>query len=87
MSHTDEVRAALKNDKIVIGWNSVESLLRKGGLKKVLLSKTVPSKLRDDILAYSKINNVSVEDFAGDAYELGVLCKKPFGVSVLGIKE
>jgi large subunit ribosomal protein L30e len=87
MTQVSEIKQALKNKRAVIGWNSVERLIKTGKAAKIFISAKASSQVRDDVLHYSKLGGFEVEDFKGDAYELGVVCKKPFPVSVLAVKE
>ena len=87
MSQISELKNALKEDKAVLGWNSIERLIKSGVVKKVFISVKASEKVLEDVSHYSKISGFVVEEFVGDAYELGVLCKKPFPVSVLGVME
>ncbi len=87
MTQVSDIKDASKAGKLLIGWNSVKSAIQSGLVKKVFLSSTVQESVENDVESYSKIGGFPVEKFSGDAYELGVLCKKPFPVTVLGIKE
>lgn len=88
MSQDSVIKQALKQKKIVFGWNSVERLIKNGSAKIVFLSSTVADSVKIDVRHYaSKIGGFEVELYNGDAYQLGVLCKKPFPISVLGIRN
>ncbi|MBR9679120.1 MAG: 50S ribosomal protein L30e [Nanoarchaeota archaeon] len=87
MSQISEIKTALKDGKAVLGWNKIERLIKSGAVKKLFVSVKSSEKVLEDVSYYSKIGGFVVEEFAGDTYELGVLCKKPFPVSVLGVKE
>ena len=87
MSQISEIKNALKENKAVLGWNKIERVIKRGVIKKIFVSVKASEKVLEDVSHYSKISGFTVEEFAGDAYELGVLCKKPFPVSVLGVTE
>lgn len=81
-----EIRKLLGSDKLVVGSDRVLKLLRQGELKKVILASNVKPIMRDDILAYSAQGNVEIITLDIPNEELGVYCKRPYNISVLGIR-
>lgn len=81
-----EIRKLLGSDKLVIGSDRVLKLLRNNELKQIILASNVKREVRDDIVTYSKQNNIEVIELDVANEELGIYCKKPFNISVLGIK-
>jgi ribosomal protein L30E len=86
MSQASEIKQAMKKKRLVMGWNSVERLVQSGKAKKVIVSVTASEEVKKDLAHYAEAYGLVVEEFAGDAYELGVICKKPFAVGVLAVK-
>lgn len=79
----EELKKHLKADKIVIG---SEQVLK--GLKKNIISKVyAASNCKDsaDMEKYSKLNNTTLVKLKYPNNELGVICRKPFSISALGI--
>jgi large subunit ribosomal protein L30e len=81
-----EIRKLLGSDKLIIGTDRVMKLLRQGALKKVILASNCKAEISSDVQYYSGLNGVEIVQLAENNEELGVFCKKPFNISVLGIK-
>ena len=84
-SATDEIKNNLKTDKLVIGTDKTVKLLKLGKLAKVFVAENTAELVENDLDYYSKINNVELSKLNIDNEELGVLCKKPFSISVIGL--
>ena len=85
VSETDEIKKNLKTDKLVIGTDKTLKLLKLGKLAKVFIAENTAEPVETDLKYYSEINNIEVTKLNIDNEELGVLCKKPFSISVIGL--
>ena len=56
-------------------------------LIKVLLAKNCPPKLKEDVNYYAQLADIPVVELGQTNEELGVLCKKNFFISIVGIRE
>ena len=74
MSLIDDIKKATEAGNLIIGTTQVTKKAKQGKIARILLSSNCPESVKADLSAYS----VDVE-------ELGVICKKPFSISVLGI--
>lgn len=81
------VKEGLSSGKLVIGLNSVLRGLRSGELVRVLVSRNAPVSVVEDLRFYSGLCGVEFSVFSGDSKELGVVCRKPFLVSVVGFRK
>lgn len=81
-----EIKKLLKAKNIIIGTERTLKGLKLGKISKVYLSANCSEKVKDSIEHYSKFGKVSVVKLKYPNDELGVLCKKPFSISVLGVK-
>jgi len=81
-----EIRKLLGSDKLIIGTDRVLKLLRQGGLKKVILAGNCRADILQDVQYYGGLNGTEIVQLTENNEELGVFCKKPFHISVLGIK-
>jgi len=81
----EKIRALLKDGKLIIGTEKTIKMLRHNKLVKIFLS----ANCRDvaDIMHYSELNKTEVVKLKYPNTELGVICKKPFSVSVLGVTQ
>ncbi|MDI6737177.1 MAG: ribosomal L7Ae/L30e/S12e/Gadd45 family protein [Nanoarchaeota archaeon] len=80
---SSELKAVLKEKNIVIGTNETIKKLKLGKVKKVLLASNCPKSVKDTIAHYAKIANAVVVELDVPDKEIGLLSKRPFGVSVL----
>jgi len=80
----EELKKFLKENKVIIGTNQVMKNLKLGKLKQVYLASNCPGNTKEDIKHYAKLNNVKVNELKENNEQLGVVCRKPFSISVLG---
>ncbi|MBS3156310.1 ribosomal L7Ae/L30e/S12e/Gadd45 family protein [Candidatus Woesearchaeota archaeon] len=78
-----DLREALKEGKIVVGTEKTLKKLKKGEVKNVYISSNCPEEVRGDIEHYCKVFNAKLNKVKETNEELGVICKKPFSISVL----
>jgi len=81
-----EIRKLLKQKNIIIGAGRTLKNLKLGKIKKVYLSSNCSEKTSQSIKHYSGLSKASVVKLKYPNDELGILCKKPFSISVLGVK-
>ena len=80
-----ELRKLLDEGKIVIGTKRTIKQLKLGKLEKVFLSLNCPAKTKEDVRSYSKLSKTTVSQLKYPNDELGVLCKRPHSISILGL--
>ena len=85
--YVKEIRTSIEGGKLIMGTETTIKELKKGTLKKILVSSNCPENVREDLDHYSSMGETSVEDLHIQSDELGVLCKKPFSVSIVGISK
>ncbi len=81
-----EIRKLLKQKNIIIGTEKTLKNLKLGKISKVYLSSNCQEKTINIIKHYSKLSKASLIRLKYPNDELGILCKKPFSISVLGVK-
>ena len=81
-----EIKKAIKEKKAVIGTEQTIKSLKLGRLQKVYITANCPKTVREDIEHYTKLSGCATEELKVPNDELGVLCKKPFSISVIGLK-
>ncbi|MBW2993772.1 50S ribosomal protein L30e [Candidatus Woesearchaeota archaeon] len=86
MDSIAEIKKALETKKAVIGTNRIIKSLKLGKLKQVFLTSNTPEEIKQTIKYYAKANKIKVVQLKQPNEELGTICKKPFAISVLGIK-
>jgi len=80
-----ELANELKSKKVIIGTDRVIKNIRLGKISKVYLSSNCKESVESDISHYGKLGDIKVIKLSLSNEELGVLCKKPFSISVLGL--
>lgn len=83
----EEVQKKLKTKDIIIGTDRTIRHLKLGQLAKVFISKNCSNVIKEDINYYGNLSNIPIEELDQTNEELGVICKKPFYISVLSIKK
>ena len=81
----EEIKKILKTEKYIIGTDRTIKAIKLGKIKKVLLASNCKEETRKDIKYYSSIGKFDIieSNLAND--ELGVVCKKSFPISIIGI--
>ena len=83
-----EVRVGLKSNKAILGSDEVLKSLKQGKISKVLVSTNCKEDLKRDLEHLKSISDFEIVNVKYDSEELGVICKKPFTVSMIGfLKE
>lgn len=80
-----EIRKLLEAKKIVMGTDEVMKLLKLGKVAKVFVTVNCPDSTKEDIEKYARISKAEVVQLDIPNEELGVVCKKPFSISVAAI--
>lgn len=78
-----ELKKALKEKTITFGSEKTLKMLKNGKVKKVFLASNCPEDMKETIEYYAKINKVDIIKLKIPNDEIGLTCKKAFGISVL----
>ena len=81
----DDIKKALDAKKLVIGTDKTLKNLKFGKTAKVYISNNCPKTLHEDIKRASKIAKIEFNILNKSNEELGIVCKKPYSISVLSI--
>ena len=81
----DDIKKALEANKIVIGAEETLKKIKLGRLSKVFVSSNCPGNIKGDLERASKVAKLDFVILDKNNEELGVVCKKPFSISVLSI--
>ena len=82
----EEIKMLLKKEKIIMGSKRVTKELRNGRINKIFLASNCPEAAASDIEQYCTIAKVELVKLVYPNDEIGTICKKPFAISVLGIR-
>jgi len=80
-----ELRKLIKSKTLVVGTERTIKNLKLGKVDKVILSSNCPDRVIDDLNYYTGLSKTETVKTQLPNEELGVICKKPFSISVLSI--
>ncbi len=81
------IATAVKTGKVSYGTNAAGQSATIGKAKMIILASNCPKNIKDDIEHYSKISGIPVVAYKGASMDLAEVCKKPFIISALTIRE
>jgi large subunit ribosomal protein L30e len=87
MTNVDDIKKKIKEEKVIIGTERTIKALKLGKVEKVFLTSNCPSDVKEDIEHHAKLAKIKVVKLKQPNVELGVICKKPFPISVLSFKK
>ena len=85
MEALTELRKHVQGSKFVMGTDEVMKHLRHSRLAKVFVASNCPDKMKGDIRHYCSVAGCELVELAVPNDELGVMCKKPFSIVVVGV--
>jgi large subunit ribosomal protein L30e len=85
MEPLTELRKHVQSSKLVIGTDEVIKLLKHNKVAKVFAASNCPKSVKEDLKHYSSMAECELLELAVPNDELGILCKKPFSISVVGV--
>lgn len=80
-----QIRKLLDAGKLVIGTERSLKMLRAGRLSDVLLASNCTGISEETFKKYGALAGTEIKKLSLPSDELGVICKKPFAISVLGV--
>lgn len=82
-----DIKNVLKTDKVVMGTERTLKEIKENKIGTVYLSSNVPDDVEASINHYSELADVEIVKLSVPNDELGVMCQKPFFISVLGVRK
>ena len=79
------LRDQVREGKAIVGTERVIKALKTGNLSKVFLVSNASEDTKETVEHYASLADIPVVVLELDNEELGVLCKKNFFISVVGI--
>ena len=87
MDITKLIKERVKQDKILLGYKTVLKSLKTGHPELIIYAKNLPEGKKNIVKHNAKISKVEIKEYPNDAVNLGLVCGKPFPVSILAIKR
>ena len=85
MEALTELRKHVQGSKLVIGTAEVMKLLKHNKLARIFAASNCPASIKDDLKHYGTMADCEIVELQVPNDELGVLCKKPFSIAVVGV--
>lgn len=79
------IKKAREDNKIIIGFNEVSRELKKDKIKQIFVAQNCPKEQFEKIMDEASIAGVDVKVYPGLGVDLGVICRRPHSIIVLGI--
>ncbi len=79
-----ELKKLLESKKLVLGTDETLKMLRQGKLKKIFIASNCKKEDKDDVLHYCRVGGVECVELSQSNEEIGVICRKPFAISMVG---
>ncbi|MAG91169.1 hypothetical protein CMO83_00670 [Candidatus Woesearchaeota archaeon] len=80
-----QIKKLLKAGSLIMGTERSVKSLRLGKVEKVLVSSNCPARVEKNINHYAGLNKTEIHKLNYPNDTLGVICKKPFSISVLAV--
>tara|TARA_B100002003_G_C14081375_1_gene520213 strand:+ start:44 stop:310 length:267 start_codon:yes stop_codon:yes gene_type:complete len=80
-----EIKDNLEKGNVIIGLKETLKNMRKNKVSKIFICNNCLASAKLDLENYSKISGIKLDVLNKSSEDLGVLCKKPHSISVLGI--
>ena len=81
------IASVVKTGKVAFGTNTALQSAKTGKAKMLVLASNCPKDIKEDIEHYSKLSGIPVISYKGTSMDLAEVCKKPFIISALTIRE
>lgn len=87
MVTTEQLRKLIEEKKVTIGTAATTRALKADGIKRVVVASNASAATQEAVKRYTSVTNVAIDELSVPNDQLGTMCKKPFAISVLGIKK
>jgi large subunit ribosomal protein L30e len=81
------IASVVKTGKVSFGTNVAVQSAKTGKAKMIVLASNCPKDIKEDIENYSKLSGIPVISYKGASMDLAQVCKKPFIISALTVRE
>ncbi len=85
MEPLSELRKHVQAGRLVIGTDEVMKLLKHNKVARIFAAANCPASVKEDLRHYCAMAGCELVELAVPNDELGILCKKPFSIAVVGI--
>jgi large subunit ribosomal protein L30e len=82
-----EIQQLTAARRLIVGAQRTVKLLKQGKVEKVFVSSNCRASTAKSLAHYCSILKIACEELPINSSQLGVVCKKPFSISVLSVKK
>jgi large subunit ribosomal protein L30e len=86
MTLVEDIQAALKTGNVILGYRESMKFIKLNTPKVIVMASNIPEHIKKEIEHNARVGKMKVEMFDKNSKELGIVCGKPFPVTVLVIK-
>ena len=80
-----EIKQLLKTKKLIFGTKQVIKSIKQNKIEKFFISSNCKNETKEDLQHYANIVKVKGLSLTSSNKDMGILCKKPFSISVVGV--
>lgn len=80
-----ELKKLVGDKKLVIGTEITIKKIKQGKIEKIFITSNCPSDIVKDIEHYAEITKSEIIQLTQSNEQLGILCKKPFAISLISV--
>lgn len=80
------IKSAMKSGRVQFGSKQAIRAAQTGNAVSFVLAANSPSSTVEEVKRYAEQNSIPVFSYAGRSVDLGRLCGRPFGISVLTVR-
>ncbi|MBL7169752.1 MAG: ribosomal L7Ae/L30e/S12e/Gadd45 family protein [Candidatus Aenigmarchaeota archaeon] len=86
MDLTKIIKNAVRDKKVILGYNKVIKEIKTKKPELIIHAENIPKDRLETIMHNAKLANIDIKQYPNDNVSLGLICGKPFSVSVLVIE-
>ncbi len=80
------IQDKVKKKEVVLGYEKVIKSIKTEHPSMIVMANNIPKERRNIVEHNAKLAKIEVKNFPGSNVDLGVICGKPFNVSILAIE-
>ena len=80
-----EIKQLLKTKKLIFGTEQVIKNMKQNKLEKFFISSNCKYETKKDLEHYAKMEKVEGLSLKKSNKDIGIICKRPFSISVVGV--
>lgn len=84
--NAEELKKLLRSEDAIIGTERTLKGLKAGKIKKILIASNCNDRVEKMIEYYVRVSKTELIRLSYPNDELGSICKKPFSISVIGLR-